>query len=158
MIPSCLVHKPLLIKSWREPTFNAGRRMGADLGFEMLCGLALPELAPLPVPLLLLHRLAHLHLLLMLLQACLDLLLVLLVLVQWLQLSVDVCVWLWVWVYMVHFYNFRFCSVSNTWHFLYSALPDKNSKYYLKRCTKIFYIYENFAYLLHGYISSIMLA
>jgi len=32
--------------------------------------------------------------------------------------------------------NFLFCSISNTWHFLYSALPDKNSKDYLKRCTK----------------------
>ena len=43
----------------------------------------------------------------------------------------------WLWVYMVHFHNFRFCSVSNTWHFLYSALPDKNSKDYLKHCTKV---------------------
>ena len=51
-------------------------------GSELLCGLALPELFPLPVPLLLLCYLAHLHLPLMLLQACLDLLLVLLIWVQ----------------------------------------------------------------------------
>jgi len=43
-----------------------------------LCGLALPELVPLPVPLLLCHP-AHLHLPLTLLQACLDPLLALLV-------------------------------------------------------------------------------
>jgi len=51
-------------------------------GFEVLCGLTLPELVSLPVPLLLLCRPAHLHLPFMLLQAHLDLLLALLVWVQ----------------------------------------------------------------------------
>ena len=51
-------------------------------GFEVLCGPTLPELVPLPVPLLLLRCPADLHLPLTLLQAHLDLLLTLLVWVQ----------------------------------------------------------------------------